>query len=277
MHFRTHPKPESVGQAGRWQSPYHDTMIDHDGVVGAAARPARRARSRRRHDRDLQHRQRAAQEHVARRRHDAVPQREEHELGRCVPGPGDDPLAGQDPRRCRLERDRSAPRLAADVPRRRGRARHRREAQGGPQIGEKTYKVHIDGFNLLPYLTGEVDRARARASSTSPTTATCSPSASTTGRSSSWSSASGHDADLGRAVRRRCACRSSSTCAPTRSSGPTSRRTPTATGCSTTPSSSWPRPALVAQFLATFKEFPPRQEAASFTIDQAVEKLDESA
>ena len=35
MHFRTHPKPESIGQAGRWQSPYHDTMIDHDRAVGA--------------------------------------------------------------------------------------------------------------------------------------------------------------------------------------------------------------------------------------------------
>jgi arylsulfatase A-like enzyme len=34
MHFRTHPKPESVGQSGRWQSPYHDTMIDHDKQVG---------------------------------------------------------------------------------------------------------------------------------------------------------------------------------------------------------------------------------------------------
>ena len=34
MHFRTHPKPESVGQSGRWQSPYHDTMIDHDKNVG---------------------------------------------------------------------------------------------------------------------------------------------------------------------------------------------------------------------------------------------------
>ena len=34
MHFRTHPKPESFGQAGRWQSPYHDTMIDHDKNVG---------------------------------------------------------------------------------------------------------------------------------------------------------------------------------------------------------------------------------------------------
>jgi hypothetical protein len=32
--------------------------------------------------------------------------------------------------------------------------------------------------------------------------------------------------------------------------------------------------ALVGQFLETFKEFPPRQRAASFTIDQAVEKLE---
>ena len=31
--------------------------------------------------------------------------------------------------------------------------------------------------------------------------------------------------------------------------------------------------AIVAEFLATFKEFPPRQKAASFTIDQALEKM----
>lgn len=34
MHFRTHCKPESKGQAGRWQSEYHDTMIDHDRHIG---------------------------------------------------------------------------------------------------------------------------------------------------------------------------------------------------------------------------------------------------
>jgi arylsulfatase len=34
MHFRTHTKPESLGQSGRWQSPYHDAMIDHDKNVG---------------------------------------------------------------------------------------------------------------------------------------------------------------------------------------------------------------------------------------------------
>ncbi len=34
MHLRTHPKRRSLGQAGRWQSPYHDTMVDHDRHVG---------------------------------------------------------------------------------------------------------------------------------------------------------------------------------------------------------------------------------------------------
>ena len=34
MHLFTHTKKESLGQAGQWQSPYHDTMIDHDKNVG---------------------------------------------------------------------------------------------------------------------------------------------------------------------------------------------------------------------------------------------------
>jgi arylsulfatase len=37
-----------------------------------------------------------------------------------------------------------------------------------------------------------------------------------------------------------------------------------------------PAQAYVGEFLATFKEFPPRQEAASFTLDQVLEKLQES-
>jgi arylsulfatase len=34
-----------------------------------------------------------------------------------------------------------------------------------------------------------------------------------------------------------------------------------------------PAQQLVGQFLATFAEFPPRQKAASFTVDQVMEKL----
>ena len=93
--------------------------------------------------------------------------------------------------------------------------------KAGHQIGDTTYKVHIDGYNLLPYLTGEPTRARGRASSTTPTTATCSRSGSTTGRSSSWSSGRRGRCGSGRSRSCRCASRSSSTCAPTRSSAPT--------------------------------------------------------
>jgi hypothetical protein len=32
--------------------------------------------------------------------------------------------------------------------------------------------------------------------------------------------------------------------------------------------------ALVSRFLAAFKDFPPRQRAASFTIDQAMERTE---
>jgi arylsulfatase len=34
-----------------------------------------------------------------------------------------------------------------------------------------------------------------------------------------------------------------------------------------------PAQAYVGKFLKTFQEFPPRQKAASFTIDQVMEKL----
>jgi len=34
-----------------------------------------------------------------------------------------------------------------------------------------------------------------------------------------------------------------------------------------------PTQAIVGEFLATFQEFPPRQKAASFTVDQDMDKL----
>jgi hypothetical protein len=35
--------------------------------------------------------------------------------------------------------------------------------------------------------------------------------------------------------------------------------------------------AIVVAFIETFKEFPPRQKAASFTIDQALAKMSQAA
>ena len=56
MHLFTHPKPENKGQAGKWQSPYHDTMVDHDRNVGQLLDFLDRERTDRKYARDLQHR-----------------------------------------------------------------------------------------------------------------------------------------------------------------------------------------------------------------------------
>ena len=114
MHFRTHTKPESIGQSGRWQSPYHDTMIDHDKNVG----PVLKALD------DLGIADNTFvmystdngphMNSLAGRGDDAVPQREKLELGRRLPGAGHGPLAGQDQAGQCVQRDGRSPRLAAD-------------------------------------------------------------------------------------------------------------------------------------------------------------------
>jgi hypothetical protein len=38
-----------------------------------------------------------------------------------------------------------------------------------------------------------------------------------------------------------------------------------------------PAQAIVGEFLATFKDFPPRQKAASFSLDQVIAKMTDSS
>jgi arylsulfatase A-like enzyme len=73
--------------------------------------------------------------------------------------------------------------------------------KAGHQVGETTYKVHIDGYNLLPYLTGETDTCPRKGLIYLPTTATFSESGWTTGKSCSWNSVPKAPADLGGTVR----------------------------------------------------------------------------
>ena len=116
MHFRTHAKPESVGQSGRWMSRLsrRDDRPRQERRHGPQG--ARRRGHRGQHVRHVQHRQRPAHEHLAGRGHDPVPQREELELGRRLPRPVHGPLAGQDQAGHRVQPDRRPPRLAADAP-----------------------------------------------------------------------------------------------------------------------------------------------------------------
>jgi arylsulfatase len=102
----------------------------------------------------------------------------------------------------------------------------------GMQVGSKTFKVHLDGYDVTSALAGK-SPARAGSSSTSTTTARSSPCATTSGRSSSPSSAR-MASTCGRSRSCRCACPSSSTCAPTRSRRPTTRAWTTSAGASST-------------------------------------------
>jgi arylsulfatase len=87
MHLITHTKPRAWARRAKHQSPYHDTMVDHDKNVGTML--------------DLLDKLGLADDTIviystdngphmntlAGCGHDAVPQREEHELGRRVPHP----------------------------------------------------------------------------------------------------------------------------------------------------------------------------------------------
>ena len=157
MHFvHAHQERRACGQAGRWQSPYHDTMIDHDKNVGEMLDFLDELGIA---DDTFVHvldRQRPAPQLLAGRRHDAVPQREEHQLGRRLPHSAAGALAGQDQAGLG-RRTRSCSITTGSRPSSRWPATPDvvEKLKKGYQAIGRTYKNHIDGFNLLPYLTGK--------------------------------------------------------------------------------------------------------------------------
>ena len=159
MHFRTHTKATSLGQSGRWQSPYHDTMIDHDKNVGqvlkalddlgianntfvmystdngphmnswpdAAMTPFRNEKN-------------SNWEGAYR-----VPAMVRWP-GKIKPGQiSNDMVAHHD----------WLPTLVALA----GDAQVTEKLAKGYQVGGMTYKVHLDGYNQVPYLTGQAQKS----------------------------------------------------------------------------------------------------------------------
>jgi arylsulfatase len=157
MHLRTHPKPESLGRAGRWQSPYHDTMIDHDELVGRLL--------------DKLDELGIAEDTIVIYSTDngphmntwpdsgMTPFRSEKNTnwegafrvpemvrwpGRITPGTVSNEIISH--------HDWLPTFLAAA-----GEPEIVEKLKRGHQVGDKNFKVHIDGYNLVPYLTGETD------------------------------------------------------------------------------------------------------------------------
>ena len=276
MHFRTHPKPESVGQAGRWQSPYHDTMIDHDRNVGQILDAIDAAGIA---DNTIVLYGTDNGPHMNTWPDAAMtPFRSEKNSGWegafrvpfIVRWPGHiEPGTVSNQIMSHLD---WMPTLLAAA----GMPDVKDRLLRGYRIGRRNYKVHLDGYNFLPFLTGETDEAPRQDffyfSDDGDLLAM---------RYDNWKV---HFAQQ----------RSEGTLAlwgepfvKTRIPWLYNLRTDPYERASTTSNTYWdwyldhvylliPAQAFVADFLSTFRAFPPRQKAASFTIDDALDMLQQS-
>lgn len=159
MHLRTHPKPESIGQAGPWQSPYHDTMIDHDKVVGELL--------------DLLDELGIAENTLVQYSSDNGPHMNTWPDGAMTPFRSEKDTNWEGAFRVPLA-VRWPGKIPAGVVSNEIVSHHDwlptflalagepdvvEKLKNGHQANGKTFKVHIDGYNLLPYLTGEEEKS----------------------------------------------------------------------------------------------------------------------
>jgi arylsulfatase A-like enzyme len=158
MHLYTHPKRSSIGQAGQWQSPYHDTMIDHDKNVGQML--------------DLLDELGVADDTFVMYSTDNGPHRNSWPDGGMTPfrsekntnweGAFRIPLIVRWPGKIEAGKISNAivqphdwqPTFLAVA----GEPDIVEKCKKGYQAIGRTYKNHIDGYNFLPYLTGEQEK-----------------------------------------------------------------------------------------------------------------------
>jgi arylsulfatase len=273
MHFRTHPKPASVGQSGRWQSPYHDVMIDHDKNVGTVLDKID----------DLG----IADNTIVMYSTDNGPHMN------SWPDAGMSPFRNEKnsnwegayrvPAMVRWPGHIKPGMVSNDIVSHLDWAPTLLAAAGVPDIKEKLlngyhtdnkiFKVHLDGYNQLPYLTGETHKSAREEFFY------FSDDGDLTGlRYDNWKFVFMEQRAPG-TLR-------------VWSEPYTALRIPKLFNLRTDPYEraditsntyyDWfldhafmmvPAQAYVGKFLGTFKEYPPRQKAASFTIDKAIEQL----
>ncbi len=155
MHFRTHEKPTSVGQAGPWMSEYADVMIDHDKNVGTVLQKIDDLNIS---DNSIVFYSTDNGPH-ANSWPDAAttPFRSEkntnwegaYRVPAMVRWPGHIKAGSvSNEIMCHLD---WAPTFAAAA----GDPDVKEKLLKGYAVGGKTYKVHLDGYNFLPYLAGQ--------------------------------------------------------------------------------------------------------------------------
>lgn len=273
MHFRTHTKPESLGQAGRWQSFYHDTMIDHDQNVGQILDAIDEAG--------------IADNTIVIYSTDNGPHMNTWPDGAMTPFRGEKDTGWEGAFRVpafvrwpgHIEPGSVSneiishldwmPTLLAAA----GEPEIKEKLLDRYQAGNKSFKVHLDGYNLLPYLTGKQEKSPRESmfyfSDDGDLLAL---------RYDNWK--------LHFAQQRTPGTLDLWTepFVSTRIPWLYNLRTDPYEKATITSNTYWdwfldhafllvPAQQYVGDFLATFEEYPPRQKAASFTIDQVLEKL----
>jgi arylsulfatase len=150
------------------------------------------------------------------------------------------------------------------------------QLKAGHSAGDKTFRVHIDGYNLLPYLTGEVEKSPRQLF------IYFSDDGDVLGiRFDNWKAVFMEQRTPGTMQVW------AEPFVPLRLPKLYNLRTDPFERADITSNTyfDWlidsaylvlAASTVVGEFLETFKDFPPRQRAASFTIDQAVEKLEAS-
>lgn len=277
MHFRTHEKPESRGQSGRWQSEYHDVMIDHDKHVGEMLALLDELGIA--NDTFVMYSTDNGPHMNSWPDAGMTPFRNEKNSnwegayrvpamvrwpGKIKPGTVSNEIVSH------LD---WLPTFLAMA----GETDIVEKCKKGHKAGTKTFKVHLDGYNLLSYLTGTEQKSPRPGffyfSDDGELTAL---------RYDHWKMVF---------MEQRVAGTLRIWQEPfvsLRFPKLFNLRTDPYERADITSNTYWdwvldhiflfvPAQTLVGQFLATFKEFPPRQKAASFTIDQVMEKLTESA
>ena len=274
MHFRTHAKPESVGQAGRWQGIYHDVMIDHDKNVGTVL--------------DKLDELGIADNTIVMYSTDNGPHMNSWPDAAMTPfrneknsnweGAYRVPAMARWPGKIKpgtISNDIIShldwmPTLMAAA----GDLDIKEKLKKGLKVGKKTFKVHLDGYNFLPYLTGQEKKSPREEffyfSDDGDLTAL---------RFDNWKVVFAQQRAPGTMLVW------GEPYVQTRIPWLYNLRTDPYERASITSNTHWdwwldhafllvPAQGYVGKFLETFKEFPPRQKAASFTIDQVMKKLE---